>query len=89
MTWGEFAEAGALCGYRRDLKVSLRELRNFITTLRNELGTPYPLATQQPWVLGRKLVLEAQQQADLPEALWLYDPVGVKGVTPATYRGFP
>src|SRR5690625_1914407 len=82
VTWGEFVEAGFLCGYRRDLKVSLGELRNFITILRKRLGTAYPLATQQPWVFGQKLVLEAQQQAGLPEALWLYEPVGGQGVLP-------
>jgi hypothetical protein len=51
----------------------MAELRTFIDLLREELGVPYPLAHQKPFVSeGRQLVLEAQD-ASGPEAdyCWL------------------
>jgi uncharacterized protein (DUF433 family) len=44
----------------------MAELRTFIDLLREELGVPYPLAHQQPFVSeGRQLVLEAQDASGL------------------------
>lgn len=64
VTWAEFVEAGLLRSYRK-LRVPMAELRNFIDTLREEFGVPYPLAQRQPFVSGRQLVLEAQEAAHL------------------------
>jgi uncharacterized protein (DUF433 family) len=70
VTWGEVVEARYLRAYRvRD--VSMQQLRLFIHELRKGLGIPYPLAHSKPFVgLGRRLVLEAQESARLPERLW-------------------
>jgi hypothetical protein len=73
VTWAEFVEAGLLREYRRTHRVPMAELRTFIDLLREELGVPYPLAHQKPFVSeGRQLVLEAQD-ASGPEAdyCWL------------------
>ena len=40
-----------------------------IDELRREFRTPYPLATARPYLLGRELVLEVQERADLPSAI--------------------
>lgn len=64
VTWAEFVEAGLLRGYRKH-QVPMGELRRFIDELRNEYGVPYPLAHRQPFVSGRRLVLEAQETAGL------------------------
>lgn len=75
LTWGEFVEARWLRTYRRDLNVSLRHLRQFITLLRDEFGVPYPLAHFQPFVgENAQLVIEAQKLAGLEPELWLYVP---------------
>ncbi|WP_158544862.1 DUF433 domain-containing protein [Blastococcus sp. TF02-09] len=72
VTWAEFVEANLLKGYRRDANVPMRELRTFIEKLRDSLGVPYPLAHQKPYVTsGRRLVMEAQRQADLAGDWWL------------------
>jgi uncharacterized protein (DUF433 family) len=76
VTWAEFIEAGWLKQYRRDLGVPMAELRQFIVILRDRLGVPYPLATKRPWSADKRLVIAAQQEADLPDDLWLYAPVG-------------
>lgn len=83
VTWAEFIEAGALAQYRRDLRVSLPELRAFISILRQEFGVAYPLATTRPWTDGKKLVIEAQESSRLPDDLWLYAPVGGQLLLPA------
>jgi uncharacterized protein (DUF433 family) len=71
VTWGEFVEARYLREYRRTHLVPLLRLRAFISTLRQELGVPYPLATARPWVgPGRRLFLEAQRVAELEPDLW-------------------
>jgi uncharacterized protein (DUF433 family) len=77
VTWGEFVEARYLMAYRRDLGVKLGSLRRFIGYLREELGVPYPLAHAQPWVgANRRLLVNAQLQADLDLELWAcYEPV--------------
>jgi len=63
VTWAEFVEAGLLREYRRTHRVPMAELRTFIDVLREQLGVPYPLAHQQPFISeGRQLVLEAQDE---------------------------
>jgi uncharacterized protein (DUF433 family) len=70
MTWGEIVEARYLRAYR-DRSVSLQTLRDYIEALRETLGTPYPLAHSKPFIgSGRRLVLQAQEQAGLPRSLW-------------------
>lgn len=68
VTWGEFVELGYLREYRRK-GVSLQRLRPVIEELRREFGTPYPLATAKPFVMGKELVLEVQERNDLPAAI--------------------
>ncbi|MCV7236317.1 hypothetical protein [Mycobacterium branderi] len=75
VTWAEFVEAGLLAQYRRQ-SVPLDEVRRFIAILREQTGVPYPLATARPWVISRRLVIEAQKAAHLPAQYWLYAPVG-------------
>lgn len=75
LSWAEFVEAGLLRQYRRDLDVKLPEIRTFIAKLRDTEGVPYPLAHYRPWVgEGRRLLLELQQQSELPGELWLVAP---------------
>lgn len=75
LTWGEFVEAGYLRQYRRIHNVPLPHVRQFIDVLRDKLEVPYPLAHFVPYIgAGRKLVLEAQQIAELPVDLWLVVP---------------
>jgi hypothetical protein len=59
VTWGEFVELGYLREYRRK-GVLLQRLRPVIDELRREFGTPYPLATARPYLLGKELVMEVQ-----------------------------
>lgn len=68
VTWGEFVELGYLREYRRK-GVSLQHLRPVIAALRDELGTPYPLATAEPYIEGRELVLKLQDANDLPSSI--------------------
>lgn len=68
VTWGEFVELGYLREYRRK-GVSLQKLRPVIDALRHQFETPYPLATARPFVMGKELVLELQEQYDLPAAI--------------------
>lgn len=75
VTWAEFVEAGLLRQYRRDLRVPMPELRQFIGILRDQLGVPSPLATFRPWSVEKRLVIEAQDRAGLPHDLWVYAPV--------------
>lgn len=75
LTWAEFVEAAWLRQYRRNLGVQLHEIRRFIERLREIEGVPYPLAHFRPWVgEGRRLLLELQQDSDLPGELWLVAP---------------
>jgi uncharacterized protein (DUF433 family) len=65
VTWGEFVEAGFVREYRRR-DVKLQRLREFIESMREKLGTPYPLAHSRPFVgAGPRLMLEAQEEAGL------------------------
>lgn len=87
LTWAEFVESGLLSQYRRQ-RVPLDELRQFIAILRRLTGVPYPLATERPWAIGQRLVIEAQREADLPPEFWLYAPVGDQPVMLAPARDF-
>lgn len=72
VTWAEFIEAGLLCQYRRMHNVPMAELRTFIDLLRDELGIPYPLADQTPYIgQGRQLVVKAQDKAGLAPEFFL------------------
>lgn len=71
VTWAEFIEAALLAQYRREHGVPMTELREFIGRLREKTGIPYPLAHHQPFVGGRELVLEAQDEAGLDADYWL------------------
>ena len=63
VTWAEFVEAGLLRQYRRKHNVPMLELRGFIDRLRERLDVPYPLAHGRPYVGGRQLIFEAQNDA--------------------------
>jgi uncharacterized protein (DUF433 family) len=76
VTWAEFIEAGWLRAYRKN-KVPMRELRQFIGLLRDELGVPYPLAHKRPFVSGRQLVFDAQVEAELDPYWRLVDEQGL------------
>jgi uncharacterized protein (DUF433 family)/DNA-binding transcriptional MerR regulator len=65
VTWSEFIEAGLLRQYRREHHVPMAELRAFIDLLRERTGSPYPLVHCKPFIYDRKLVMEAQDEAQL------------------------
>jgi uncharacterized protein (DUF433 family) len=65
VNWAEFVEAALLREYRRTHRVPMAELRQFIDLLREHYGVPYPLAHHQPFVSGRQLVYEAQEDSGL------------------------
>jgi uncharacterized protein (DUF433 family) len=71
VTWGEFVEARLLSGFRRD--VPMLRLRPAIERLREQFGTPYPLAHAAPLLdaQGRELVLRVQDEVGLNPALSL------------------
>lgn len=72
VTWAEFVEAGLLRQYRRERGVPMAELRAVIDKLRAELGVPYPLAHEQPYVgAGRQLVREIQDEVGLDPEYFL------------------
>lgn len=75
VTWAEFIEAGLIRQYRRVHQVPMTELRAFIEHLRDRSGIPYPLAHAQPFISGRELVVEAQEQAHLTGEFTLVAPV--------------
>ena len=62
--WGEFLEAGLLRQYRAK-NVPMPELRAFIDRMRDKYDVLYPLADLRPYVLGRELIIEAQNDANL------------------------
>jgi len=64
VTWGEFLEAALLRLYR-SRQVPMLELRTFIDKIRQQYGVPYPLADRRPYILGKELIAEAQDAADL------------------------
>lgn len=71
-TWGEFVETRLLSQYR-DAGVPLIRMRPAVEALREELGTPYPLASARTWlgVAGRELVQEVQDRVGLERRLAL------------------
>lgn len=68
VSWGEFVELGYLREYRHK-GVPLQRLRPVIDELRARLQTPYPLATAQPYIFGKDLVLELQDKNDIPASI--------------------
>lgn len=77
VTWAEFVECAWLRQYRRKHLVPMKELRAFITQLRDKLGVPYPLAHAQAFAHAGKLhIVEAQEVAGLDPAYYLVAPVG-------------
>jgi uncharacterized protein (DUF433 family) len=64
VTWAEFIEAGLLREYRR-ANVPMAELRAFIDVVRERYQVPYPLADQRPWISGRELLSQAQDESGL------------------------
>lgn len=72
MTWGEVVEARYLRAYRQE-GVSLQQLRPFVSRLRAEFNVPYPLAHFKPYMSSnRKLLVELQQDAQLPADLSIF-----------------
>lgn len=71
-TWGEFVETRLLSEYR-DAGVPLIHMRPVIEQLREELTTPYPLASARTWLLprGRELVAKIQDRVGLESQLAL------------------
>lgn len=65
VTWAEFIEAGLLRQYRRKHGVPMAELRAFIDLVRQQYEVPYPLAHHLPYISGRELLVEAQDEAGL------------------------
>jgi uncharacterized protein (DUF433 family) len=88
VTWAEFIEAGLLRRYRRNHNVPMIELRNFIESLRQTLGVPYPLAHAMPYVSGRKLVIEAQDSSKLDADFALVAQVGGQYILTAAAQEF-
>jgi uncharacterized protein (DUF433 family) len=72
VTWGEFVETRLLAEYRH-AGVPLIKMRPAIEVLREELGTPYPLASARTWlgVEGRELVRRVQEEVKLDRPLAL------------------
>lgn len=71
-TWGEFVETRLLSEYR-DAGVPLIHMRPVIEKLRQDLQTPYPLASARTWLRpqGRELVREVQEEVGLERRLAL------------------
>jgi uncharacterized protein (DUF433 family) len=85
VTWAEFIEAGLLRQYRRQHRVPMAQLRDFIDLLRERMAVPYPLAHHRPFVSDRQLLLEAQDDAGLAADLCLVATVrGQLILTPAS-----
>ncbi|MCK9900536.1 hypothetical protein CC117_10975 [Parafrankia colletiae] len=68
ITWGEFVEAGYLREYRVR-GVSLQRMRVVVQRMRERFGVLYPLAHARPYVLGRDVVLEVQEEVGLATSL--------------------
>lgn len=90
VTWAEFVECGWLKQYRRANQVPMRELRAFITKLRQDYGVPYPLAHDQPFANQGQLVtvLRAQNEAGLDPDFCLVAEVSGQMVLTAPSRSF-
>jgi uncharacterized protein (DUF433 family) len=70
VTWGEFIELGYLREYRH-AGVSLQALRPVISELRERYNTPYPLATQRPYVADKELVMQLQDEHGVNQDIWM------------------
>jgi hypothetical protein len=72
VNWGEFIEARLLAQYR-DEGALVAKMRPAVEWLREELNTPYPLASARTWlsVSGRELVREVQDEVGLDRRLLL------------------
>jgi len=71
-TWGEFVETRLLSEYR-DAGVPMLRMRPAVEALRQELQTPYPLASARTWldVHGQELVRKVQEEVGLDKPLAL------------------
>ena len=65
VTWAEFVECGWLKQYRRANRVPMRELRDFITKLREKYEVPYPLAHERPFANQGQLVTVSRAQEEV------------------------
>lgn len=86
VSWGEFVETSLLAGFR-NRGVSLQRLRPAVQRLREELGTPYPLAARRTLleVEGKELVLRVQESTGLaPELRLVVVRSGQLILTPST-----
>jgi len=71
VTWGEFVEAGLLAEYRVR-RLPMEKLRPLIADLREQMGTPYPLALARPlYSDGRNLLWRLQEKSGIDEELFL------------------
>ena len=72
VTWGEFIEARLLAQYR-DEGALVAKMRPAVEKLREDLNTPYPLASAKTWlsVSGRELVRHVQEEVGLDRRLLL------------------
>jgi uncharacterized protein (DUF433 family) len=70
VTWGEFVETRLLSEYR-NAGVSILRMRPAIDRLRERFNPLYPLAHAKPFVAGRELVLEVQEDVHLDRKLQL------------------
>jgi uncharacterized protein (DUF433 family) len=72
VTWGEFIEARLLSQFR-DEGALVARMRPAVERLREELNTPYPLASAKTWlsVAGRELVRKVQEDVGLDRRLLL------------------
>lgn len=71
VTWGEFVEAGLLAEYRVR-RLPMEKLRPLIADLREQMGTPYPLAQARPlYSDGRNLLWRVQEKSGIDEELFL------------------
>src|SRR5689334_22969883 len=70
VTWGEFSETRLLSEYR-GMGAKMVRMRPAVQRLREELGLPYPLAHEAPWIepLGRELVRRVQDEVGLEVGL--------------------
>jgi hypothetical protein len=68
VTWGEFVETRLLSEYR-GAGVPLVRMRPAIDRLRETFHARYPLAHSRPFVAGRELVLELQDEVGLAREL--------------------
>lgn len=72
VTWGEFVETRLLSEFR-DAGVPLVRMRPAVERLRQELQTPYPLASSRAWLAaeGRELIRRVQDEVGLDRRLSL------------------